>query len=125
LMLKMGKLDHRLIEAIQKHADSIYELIKQDSDEQPLKSLCPPVVFKTQLGCLYQGDCINLLQNLADNSVDLIFADPPFNLNKLYPSGINDNLKEAQYLKWCEKWLEECVRVLSPGGRLLTLSGFE
>ncbi len=48
--------------------------------------------------------------------MDLVFADPPFNLNKLYPSGINDDLKADQYLSWCEKWIFECARILKPGG---------
>ena len=51
-----------------------------------------------------------------DDSVDLIFADPPFNLKKLYPSGMDDNLKCEQYMSWCEQWARECVRILKPGG---------
>jgi site-specific DNA-methyltransferase (adenine-specific) len=56
------------------------------------------------------------MHNIDSNSVDLIFADPPFNLNKLYPSKIDDNLKSGQYLRWCEKWANECIRILKPGG---------
>jgi site-specific DNA-methyltransferase (adenine-specific) len=55
---------------------------------------------------------------LEDNSIDLIFADPPFNLDKLYPSNIDDHLKEEEYLIWQEKWLSECVRILKHGGAL-------
>jgi site-specific DNA-methyltransferase (adenine-specific) len=78
----------------------------------------PILAHKTKLGKLYQGDCIGLMHDLESDSVDLIFADPPFNLNKLYPSKIDDNLKEEQYLRWCENWAGECVRVLKPGGSL-------
>src|SRR5690606_23287065 len=42
--------------------------------------------FSTDLGKLYKGDCINLLSSdlIEDNSLDCIFADPPFNLSKDY-----------------------------------------
>lgn len=74
--------------------------------------------FSTDLGKLYQGDCLALLSNMPDNSVDVVFADPPFNLSKQYKSGIDDNLSSDEYLCWCEKWLEECIRVLKFGGSL-------
>jgi site-specific DNA-methyltransferase (adenine-specific) len=55
---------------------------------------------------------------MDNDSVDLIFADPPFNLNKLYPSNIDDNLKAGQYLRWCEQWIDGCIRILKPGAGL-------
>ncbi|MGJ1317751.1 DNA-methyltransferase [Sphingobacterium spiritivorum] len=83
-----------------------------------LDSTVPISKFKTNLGELYQGDCLNVMRSIPDNSVDLVFADPPFNLNKEYKSGINDNLLHDEYLFWCEEWLEECVRILKYGGSL-------
>jgi site-specific DNA-methyltransferase (adenine-specific) len=50
--------------------------------------------------------------------VDLIFCDPPFNLDKLYPSEMDDDLRQEHYLEWCETWLAECVRLLRDGGGL-------
>ena len=78
----------------------------------------PLLFFKTSHGKLYQGDCLALLETMEDDSVDLIFADPPFNLKKMYASGIDDNLKAEQYLDWCEQWAGECTRILKPGGSL-------
>lgn len=75
-------------------------------------------VFTTEHGVLYQGDCLDLFAQLADESIDVIFGDPPFNLNKNYGSGINDSLREPEYLNWCSAWVKECVRVLAPGGAL-------
>ncbi len=118
LSLKMGKLDRKLVAAIQRHSDRIYGLIKHDIIPDPEKEPVSPFAFETQLGKLYQEDCLVLIPTLADDSVDLIFADPPFNLNKLYPSKIDDNLKEEQYLRWCERWAEECIRILKPGGSM-------
>ncbi len=116
LMLKMGVFDYRLTSIIQKNADQIYQLIKQQIQNSAEISIVPPLVFETKLGKLYQGDCLDLMHNIDGDSVDLVFADPPFNLNKLYPSKIDDNLKSGQYLRWCEKWANECIRILKPGG---------
>ncbi len=58
------------------------------------------------------------MREMDSESVDLVFADPPFNLNKNYPSGIDDSLKASEYLDWCETWVEECIRILKPGGSL-------
>ena len=120
LMLEMGLLDIELISAIQKNAGQVFQVIKNDCDNNLLKNkkLKPSMVFETELGKLYQGDCLDLMFDLKNDTFDLIFADPPFNLNKFYPSKVNDNLKSEQYLQWCEKWAGECVRILKPGGSL-------
>ncbi len=73
-------------------------------------------VFTTGLGSLYQGDCLELLAGTPDESFDLVFADPPFNLGKDYGQGISDSLKDEEYLAWCESWVKECARVITPGG---------
>ena len=77
-----------------------------------------PPYFTTELGTLYNGDCIQVMQSIEDNSVDLVFADPPFNLSKAYDEGIDDNLSTSKYLSWCCDWLSECIRILKPGGSL-------
>jgi site-specific DNA-methyltransferase (adenine-specific) len=64
-----------------------------------------------------QGDCLELFKNIPDNSIDMTFADPPFNLKKKYTS-YNDNLEFQQYLQWCEKWIFEMVRVTKPTGSI-------
>lgn len=73
-------------------------------------------VFSTELGVLYQADCLPVLRGMGSESVDLIFADPPFNLGKDYGKGINDSLADEEYLDWCGLWIVECIRVLKPGG---------
>src|SRR5690606_23317414 len=75
-------------------------------------------VFETELGALYRGDCLPWLKSLPDESVDLVFADPPFNLRKMYGKGVRDDLAEHEYLDWCRAWISECVRVLKPGGAI-------
>ena len=74
--------------------------------------------FETQLGTLYNDDCIKVLSMIPDQSVDMVFADPPFNLSKVYDEGINDSLSTTEYTEWCFKWIDECIRILKPGGAL-------
>jgi len=64
-----------------------------------------------------QGDCLELLETIPDNSVDMVFADPPFNLKKTY-RGYSDNLSTTNYLQWSEKWIAEIVRVTKPSGSI-------
>jgi site-specific DNA-methyltransferase (adenine-specific) len=73
-------------------------------------------VFQTKLGKLYQGDCLELLAATEDETFDLVFADPPFNLGKDYGKGVSDELKDEEYLAWCESWVKECARTVTPGG---------
>ncbi|MDR2791674.1 MAG: hypothetical protein LBB27_02925 [Tannerellaceae bacterium] len=69
------------------------------------------------LNKILQGDCLELFKMIPDNSVDVTFADPPFNLQKRY-SSYNDNLDFQEYLDWCEKWISEMVRVTKPTGSI-------
>lgn len=75
-------------------------------------------ILTTELGHLYEGDCMSVMAEVATETVDLAFADPPFNLGKKYTSKIDDALVESDYLSWCEQWLDEMIRVLKPGGTL-------
>ena len=69
------------------------------------------------LNQILQGDCLELFKNIPDVSVDMTFADPPFNLQKKYTS-YKDNLVFQEYLNWCEKWIAEMVRVTKPSGSI-------
>lgn len=117
LMIGLGRLNAEIIKAIQTKSREISELITPTMAPTTEIS-APSLAFQTDLGCLYQGDCLSLLKTMDSESIDLVFADPPFNLNKLYPSNIDDNLKTERYLAWCEEWLKECSRVLKQGGSL-------
>lgn len=79
-------------------------------------------IYQTNFGQLFQGDCIYLLQDLPENCVDMIFADPPFNLGKNYGNKFSDNLKNEDYLAWSKQWLAECIRLLKPGGALFVFN---
>jgi len=96
----------------------------------------------TKLGTLdinkiHQGDCIELLKKLPDNSVDLIFADPPYNLQlngELYrPNQTKvDAVMDAwdkfdskeDYDKFTILWLKECHRVLKNTGSIWVIGTY-
>jgi site-specific DNA-methyltransferase (adenine-specific) len=64
------------------------------------------------------GNCVELLRDIPDESVDLAFADPPFNLKKNY--GVcNDKMGKEEYLAWSESWLKEMVRIIKPTGSVI------
>lgn len=119
LQMKLGVVDGPIEDLIMKNADAIFNIFQDNfSLSSNKKNYKFTPVFSTKLGQLFQADCLDALPNIESESVDTIFADPPFNLNKLYPSRIDDNLKTEQYLRWCELWIEECIRLLKPGGSL-------
>lgn len=73
--------------------------------------------FSTGLGAVYNTDCLNLLASLRTESIDTVFADPPFNIGKDYGNGSDkDLLHHDDYLEWCFGWIDDCIRVLKPGG---------
>jgi site-specific DNA-methyltransferase (adenine-specific) len=74
-------------------------------------------VIKKYIDTVTAGDCIELLKRLPDDSVDMTFADPPFNLRKKY-GRYNDHLKNREYLNWCKMWILELVRVTKSTGSI-------
>ena len=76
----------------------------------------PKPILATGSGTLYEGDCLSIMPSLKSESVELVFADPPFNLGKSYSSKIDDALGEREYLDWSKRWITESVRLLKPGG---------
>ncbi len=70
------------------------------------------------------GDCLAHLHQLDAGSVDLAFADPPFNIGYEYDV-YNDRQKRDDYLRWTEKWLAAVKRVLSPTGSFYVAIGDE
>ena len=69
------------------------------------------------VGKVHNRDCLDLMAEMPTASVSMIFADPPFNLGKKYHS-YKDNIPFKQYIRWTEKWLQECVRLLKDDGSL-------
>ena len=73
---------------------------------------------------LHNEDCIAGMKKIADGSVDLAFADPPFNIGYEYDE-YKDALESDKYLDWSRQWLGEVVRVLKPNGTFWLAIGDE
>lgn len=66
---------------------------------------------------LIQGDCLEVLKTLSNNSIDSICCDPPYELGFMGKSWDSSGISNNK-----EMWAE-CLRVLKPGGHLLAFSG--
>lgn len=86
----------------------------------------PPLrLRKLERNHVYSADCVAFLERVAQlhpgGVFDLVFADPPYNLEKSYDT-YADALAGRHYLEWCERWLDGMARTLKPGGSLFVLN---
>jgi DNA modification methylase len=66
-----------------------------------------------------QGDCLLEMAKLQPASVRLIFSDSPYNQGIDYGSGARaDQQPDKEYLAWCRRWMQACVRLLTDDGSL-------
>jgi site-specific DNA-methyltransferase (adenine-specific) len=72
-------------------------------------------VAATALGTLYGGDAIEWLDELPAESVDLVFADPPYNLGRERWDTLGS---PSEYTAWSARWIAAAARVLKPDGSL-------
>lgn len=82
-------------------------------------SVIPPL-FCRENGLLYQCDSIDWLKQLPENSIDMIFADPPYNIKKADWDRFES---QEQYINWSLQWIKESARILKPSGSLF-ICGF-
>lgn len=107
-------------------------------------------VYNDGRAVVYNGDCVAVLSEMADNSVDAVVTDPPYGLNFMGKSwdspsmlgqmatgdeqrgayayggthsrGYADN-DNQKFQAWSTVWASECLRVLKPGGHLISFGG--
>ncbi|MEI6089915.1 MAG: site-specific DNA-methyltransferase [bacterium] len=75
----------------------------------------PQLYYKHLNGELWLGDSINWLKTIDSDSIDLIFADPPYNIKKA--DWDNFESQEA-YISWSMQWIEQAARILKNTGSL-------
>lgn len=68
------------------------------------------------------GDVFNGLNSIEDESVDLIFIDPPYNIGKIFNGEKESWADDAAYLQWCYDWIDLCIHKLSPTGSLYLMT---
>lgn len=71
--------------------------------------------FESKYGKLFNYDAIKYLKQLESNSIDLIFADPPYNINKAEWDTFSS---QKEYVTWSMEWITEAHRVLKKTGSL-------
>jgi site-specific DNA-methyltransferase (adenine-specific) len=78
-------------------------------------AMAAPALAATALGSLYAADALDWLTTLPAASVDLVFADPPYNLGR---ERWDDLGSDRDYLAWSGRWIGETARILRPTGSL-------
>jgi site-specific DNA-methyltransferase (adenine-specific) len=73
------------------------------------------MIYRNENGSLFQGDSFEWLKTLAAESVDLIFADPPYNINK---TDWDKFESQEKYIEWSMQWIEQAARILTATGTL-------
>jgi site-specific DNA-methyltransferase (adenine-specific) len=73
---------------------------------------------------LHVGDCLELMGRWPEDSVDLIFADPPYNIGYNYDK-YDDKRSDEDYVQWTCDWIDACARLLKPSGSFYILIGDE
>ncbi len=80
-------------------------------------------IFENGSHKIFLGDAIEVLESqIADSSIDLIFADPPYNIGKSFNGYKEKWQSDEEYLKWCYKWLDLCIKKLKPSGSFYVMT---
>lgn len=71
---------------------------------------------------IFHGDALEVLSQIPNESIDLIFVDPPYNIGKDF-AGRKDKWKtDEDYLNWCYQWIELCIQKLKPTGAFYVMT---
>jgi site-specific DNA-methyltransferase (adenine-specific) len=72
---------------------------------------------------IYHDDAVEILRNeIPDESVDLVFVDPPYNIGKKFSNFHDKWPSDAKYARWAYQWIDECIRILKPTGTLYLMT---
>lgn len=105
--------------------EDIVKYVAQNGTQPSIKP-----TLKTDYTALYVGDCLEIMSRFPDNYVDMIFADPPYNLSndgvtchagrmvKVNKGKWDKSKGFDEDLKFHETWIAECRRVLKPEGTI-------
>lgn len=92
-------------------------------DPQPNNEIITPVNTEPVIQMtdvrqdVIHGDTLVVLPTIQSDSAQIIIADPPYNIGKDFGND-SDKQPMEEYLKWSEKWINECLRILKPNGTM-------
>lgn len=114
-----------------KENDSVFDaLVERVARYSEINKESSKPVFKTDDFCLYHADCLEIMGRFPDNYIDMIFADPPYNLSNdgfTCHAGKMVSVNKGKWdkskgfdedLKFHETWISECRRILKPKGTI-------
>jgi len=78
--------------------------------------------YQNETACIHEGDSLEILKTLPKSSVDLIFADPPYNIGKTFGYFKDKWESDKEYAEWCYLWLKMCIDKLKPHGCLYVMT---
>ncbi|RME43220.1 MAG: site-specific DNA-methyltransferase [Caldilineae bacterium] len=114
--------DHRLAESPLQYTLPVFSPAAQKQNrKQPHPAPRPTFPANERFDVIHQGDALEILKQYPDESIDLVFADPPYNLDKDYTM-YDDEQADHRYIEWCNAWLAEYIRILKPTGSLFVLN---
>ena len=95
-----------------------------DNQSGLFDSIIPPMAekYQTSNASVIHADCLSILPHIPSNTIDLVFADPPYNIGKKFADFRDCWPTILDYVKWCFKWLGECIRILKPTGSLYVMA---
>jgi len=79
-------------------------------------------IFESGDSKIIFGDVFPSLDQITDLSVDLIFADPPYNIGKKFGTFNDSWSSDDEYAEWCRQWLDLCIKKLKPSGSLYVMT---
>ena len=79
-------------------------------------------IYQNDTSKIFHGDCLEAMKKIDDESIDLIFADPPYNIGKQFGDFKDSWSSDIEYKEWCFKWMELCIKKLKPNGSMYIMT---
>ncbi len=77
-----------------------------------------PVSVDEVLNKTVHQNMFEVLEHLPDQFIDIVFVDPPYNLNKTFNLATFKEMESEKYEKWLDSWVSRMVRILKPGASI-------
>ncbi|MBQ0082281.1 MAG: adenine-specific DNA-methyltransferase [bacterium] len=79
-------------------------------------------IFGKGKQCIFHGDALEVLKQIPDESVDLVFVDPPYNIGKNFAGKRDKWQTDEEYLEWCYEWIDLCLKKLKSNGSIYLMT---